>query len=509
MRSHSRKRHEFDRRLLRKTPILYGHGARRVYGPATAPEAGPVSPSKDLGQNDASTNASIRWSIMHMQETISGALLRTLPLGLLLVASSACAEQNNSPRPPDANRTGVTAVSNDTFLSSLGVNTHVSQGNNPGSYVLPLRYLGVRNIRDSERNLPGLILLREQSGIRVDLQGEDVSGLIVAAKTLAQAGALLAIEGPNEPNNFLITYNGQPGGGKNSWVPVAELQKDLYSAVKNDPELKQYPVFHVSEGGAETDNAGLQFLTIPRGAKTLLAEGTQFADYANPHNYVSGNNIGYVDNQAWQASDPTLDSHWDGLYGEYGRTWRRHFPGYSNAELQVLPRVTTETGWEAATVEQERTQGTVLVNTYLAQFKRGWRYTFIYQLGEGEGGGGNHGLFHENWTPKLAATYIHNLTSILADDIPVATPKKLDYSIANQPPTVHDLLLQKSDGAFQLVVWGEQVTGANNITVNLGSTQATLKIYDTTVGDAPIQTLTNVANVPLEITDHAIIVEIR
>jgi hypothetical protein len=383
-----------------------------------------------------------------LERTVPGrfrALPGALSLGLLLAAaSSACAQQENSPAIPD--KTGVIAARSDTFLSSLGINTHVSQGYNPGSYVRPLRYLGVRNIRDSERNLRGLLLLHEQTGIRVDLQGDNVSGVIEAAKVLAKAGALMAVEGPNEPNNFLITYNGkQAGGTTGSWVPVAQLQKDLYSAVKNDPELKQYPVFHVSEGGAETDNVGLQFLTIPPGAKTLLPEGTQFADYANPHNYVSGNHIGYVDNQAWQAADPTLDSYWDGLYVEYGRTWKRHFPGYPNAELEVLPRVTTETGWEAATVEEERRQGIVLVNTYLAQFKRGWRYTFIYQLGEGEGGGGNHGLFHENWTPKLAATYIHNLTSILANEIPIAVPGTLDYSIAKQAPTVHDLLLQRGE----------------------------------------------------------------
>ena len=114
-----------------------------------------------------------------------------------------------------------------------------------------------------------------------------------AARTLAKAGALMAIEGPNEPNNFLITYNGKQGGGADgSWLPVAELQRDLYSAVKNDPELKQYPVFHVSEGGAETENVGLQFLTIPAGAKTLLPDGTRYADYANPHNYVVGIGIG-------------------------------------------------------------------------------------------------------------------------------------------------------------------------------------------------------------------------
>jgi hypothetical protein len=404
-------------------------------------------------------------------------------------------------------KTGVAAISADTFLSSLGVNTHVDQGYNAGSYVLPLRYLGVRNIRDSARNLFSSIMLHQQTGVQIDLLGADVNDLVIAAKTLAKAGTLLSIEGPNEPNNFPITYNGQQGGGTGSWLPVAQLQRDLYSAVKNDPELKQYPVFHVSEAGAETDNVGLQFLKIPAGAETLLPDGTQFADYANAHNYVSGVRTGYLDNQAWQAADPTLNSHWDGLYGEYGRTWKKHFLGYSNAELETLPRVTTETGWDAANPDQERTQGTVVVNTYLAQFKRGWRYTFIYELGEGEGGGGNQGLYHKDWTPKLAATYIHNLTSILADNIHVATPEKLDYSIANAPSTVHDLLLQKSSGVFELVVWGEQVRGANNITVKLGSTHPKVMIYDTTVGTTPIQILNNVNSVPLTISDHALIIE--
>jgi hypothetical protein len=403
----------------------------------------------------------------------------------------------------------VAAISADTFLSSLGVNTHVDQGYNAGSYVLPLRYLGIRNIRDSARNLFSSIMLHQQTGIQIDLLGADVNDLIIAAKTLAKAGALLSIEGPNEPNNFLITYNGQQGGGTGSWLPVAQLQRDLYSAAKNDPELKQYPVFHVSEAGAETDNVGLQFLKISAGAETFLPDGTHFADYANAHNYVSGTRGGYVDNQAWQAADPTLNSHWDGLYGEYGRTWKEHFRGYSNAELETLPRVTTETGWDAANPDQERTQGTVLVNTYLAQFKRGWRYTFIYELGEGEGGGGNLGLYHSDWTPKLAATYIHNLTSILADNIHVATPEKLDYSIANAPSTVHDLLLQKSSGVFELVVWGEQVRGANDITVKLGSTHPKVMIYDITVGTTPIQILNNVNSVSVTISDHALIIEMH
>ena len=410
---------------------------------------------------------------------------------------------------PAADTAGILAASSDTFLSSLGVNTHVDQGYNPAPYVLALRYLGVRNIRDSQRNLPSTIMLHEQTGIRVDLLGFDVTSLLSAAKTLAKADALLSIEGPNEPNNFPITYNGKQGGGRyTTWLPVALLQKDLYSAVKNDPELAPFPVFHVSEGGAETDNVGLQYLTIPDGAHTLVPDGTRFADYANVHNYVCGVRMGYVDNQAWQAADPTLNSSWDGLYKGYGRTWMRKFRGYSDDQLQTLPRVTTETGWDAPTPKEERIQGTVLVNNYLAQFKRGWRYTFIYELGEGEGGGGHQGLFHGDWTPKLAANYIHNLTTVLADHEIRAKLGHLEYHIVGQPSTVHDLLLQKSNGAFDLVVWGEQVAGENNISVSLGSAHAKVTIYDTTMGVTPIQILTNIANVPLTISDHALILEI-
>ena len=178
----------------------------------------------------------------------------------------------------------------------------------------------------------------------------------------------------------------------------------------------------------------------------MLADGTQYADYANPHNYVSGNGGRYEDNQAWQAADPTLNSHWDGLYGEYGRTWKKGFQGYSDAELQSLPRVTTETGWDfVASPGGERVQGIVLVNTYLAQFKRGWRYTFIYELRDDEGGAGNQGLYgkwlpappkllYRTSAPKLSATYIHNLTSILADNTTIAHPGQLNYSIANETP---------------------------------------------------------------------------
>jgi hypothetical protein len=425
-------------------------------------------------------------------------------LVIAVMIASGCGEDSS------AAEVGIASVSADTFLSSLGVNTHVSQGVSGASYFAPLRYLGVRNIRDGAGHWPQFQLIHRQTGVRLAMicQG-NLEGSIATGKALAASGALMAFEGPNEPNNEPIVYKGQTGGGMGSWAPVAQFQEALYRAIKSDPELRVYPVFAVSEAGAETDNVGLQFLTIPLGAGAAFPDGTKYADYANPHNYVTSTRSMYIDNQAWNAADPALSGPWDGLFGEYGITWRGHFQGYSKEQLLKLPRVTTETGWDSvAGIGGERTQGTVLVNTYLAQFKRGWRYTFIYQLRDGEGGNGNQGLFNSNSTPKLAATYIHNLTTILADKTPIASPGTLSYSIIDQPSTVHDLLIQKSSGTFELVVWDENVRGNDNITINLGRTYAAVNVYDVTVATSPTQALANVSFVPLKLNDHAMIIEI-
>lgn len=404
----------------------------------------------------------------------------------------------------------VPAASADAFLNSIGVNMHVDQGYDPEAYVEPLRYTGIRQVRDGERNILSDIMIHQKTGVHFTINaGGDLDGLLSAGRTLAAAGALLALEGPNEPNNFAITYGGRQGGGRGgTWVPVAQFQKDLYAAAKADPVLRQYPVFGPSETGAETDNAGLQFLVVPAGADALVPSGTRFADDVNVHNYVSGNGNYYEANQAWNAADPTLNARWDGLYGNHGVTWYRHYQGYAKNELIAVPRVTTETGWDAATDPGgQHTQGTVLTNTYLAQFKRGWSYTFVYEMRDGEGGTGEQGLYHAA-APKPAATYLHNLTTLLSDNNPIGETGALTYAVPSEPVTVHDLLLQKSTGQFELVLWDERVQGSDIVAIDLGAPRKLVQIYDITIGTAPVQTLANAAALQLTLSDHAMIVEI-
>jgi hypothetical protein len=410
--------------------------------------------------------------------------------------------------------TGVLATKATDFLNSIGVCTHIGQGvDDAVKSATAMSFAGIRGLRDDGRpaHIQDWITVYKQSGVRACiLTNQDIAGTIDMAKQLKAAGALLAVEGPNEPNNWPVTYENQKSSGTTS-LPIAHFQRDLYAAVKAEPTLAGIPVFHSSEaGGSEPDNVGLQFLAIPVGAGTSMPEGTRYADYANTHNYVCGHSSKLVDNTCWNATDPTLNGDWDGLYVEYGSTWAGKFKGYSNAALQTLPRVSTETGWTTSggtgSITEEQ-QARLFLNLYLSGFKRGWSYTFIYMLRD-DTVQGYWGLFDTGYNPKRSGTYLHNFTTILADT-GERTPGRLDYSIASPPLTVHDLLLQKSAGTFDLVVWNERPAGGTDtVTVNLGGTHATVKVYDPTTGTSPTQTLTSVASVTVALTDHPVIIEL-
>lgn len=408
------------------------------------------------------------------------------------------------------------AVSVDDFLNSLGVCTHIGQGiDNPVQSAAALAYAGLRNIRDdgSPRHLQDWISVHKQAGVKVVLtwsgpNDDAISSLLSTSKKLAAAGALLALEGPNEANNWAVTYEGQKSQANVTFLPVAKWQRAFYERVKSDPVLKDYPVFHASEGGgAEPDNVGLQFLTIPADANTLMPAGTKYADYANVHNYIC-RRPSIIDNMAWLNADPLFHGWTDGIYAEYGKTWRKGFAGYSNADLVTLPRVTTETGWvtgdKGLTQEQ---QGRLYLNLYLAQFKQGFKYTFIYMLRDARGSDAGYGMFERDYHPKRSATYLHNLTMILSDN-GVSQPGRLNYTIPDQPATVHDLLLQKGNGTFELVVWNEKADGTNNVTVDLGDAYSSVKVYDPTTGIAPTETLTDARSISLTLSDHPVVIEI-
>lgn len=406
------------------------------------------------------------------------------------------------------------------FLNTIGVCTHIAQGidNSLSRVISGLRYAGIRNLRDDGSTNPRVIqswlIIHAATGAKLTMLpiNGDIRGTLATYERLASEGALLAAEGPNEPNNFPVTYNGKTSGYATTFRPVAEFQRDLYAAIKSDYKLAGIPVFASSEaGGAEPDNVGLQFLTIPPNSGTEMPAGTTYADYANTHNYVLGNGMSrLIDNTAWGAEAPAAPvGSWDGPYGEYGITWHRGFKGYPVSQLSTLPKVTTETGWPTAgknAIDQDQ-QGKLLINVYLDAFKLGWSYTFVYMLRD-DPVQGYWGFFNVDYTPKRSAVYLHNLTTILQDDSSTFALGTLDYSIPNQPTAVHDMLMQKSDGTYLLAVWGEKTAGQDVATVKFGNTERIAKIFDPTKGSAAIESHFDVDSITLTLDDHVLIIEL-
>lgn len=419
----------------------------------------------------------------------------------------------------------VTAAPVNDFLNSIGVvSTFPDRGQPLSKTVEMIRYGGFRWVRagieglsdDGPTTIQTYLDLHDQTGVKLSwglFSGSaDLEKLIKTGKVLAEAGALLAFEGNNEPNNWGITYKGEVGGGGNhSWIPVAKLQRDLYEAVKSDPELAKYPVWTISESGAETDNVGLQFLEIPEGAGTLMPAGTRYADYANIHNYIyHPHSPDTADNKTWDAADPTENSKVDGLFGNFGITWKRGYLGYGQKELDDLPRVTTETGTNIHGQVTEELQALNLLNLYLAQYKRGYDYTSVYLLRDrtDEAGNQTFGFFRPDYTPRKAANYLHNLTAILEDDNIVGSPGTLDYIIENRTRTIHDLLLQHSDGRFQLIVWGERLIGKDEVVVRLADVASHVRIFDPTIGTEPVRVLNDTSSIELSVSDHPFVIDI-
>lgn len=171
------------------------------------------------------------------------------------------------------------------FRNSMGVATHVVQGDaqsNASTVVANIKYVGARFIRDGNSVTASQLAVFKAimgSGINY-ITGIGLSSTLNVANELAAVkacvqlttggpgyGGVIAVELCNEPNNFPVTYNGvtstmtaSPG-----FLPVAQFCSDFYIALKGDAVTRSIPVFGATSGGAEANDVGLQFLTIPYG----------------------------------------------------------------------------------------------------------------------------------------------------------------------------------------------------------------------------------------------------
>ena len=398
-----------------------------------------------------------------------------------------------------------------SFVSSLGVNTHlgwwdtawgVGNGQWAGAetkIVSEMSYLGVQNIRDSA---PEGGVLQEMTdlgkdGYKFDLLQNVSNGQValssdmtaLAALAAAAPGAILSYEGANEYNSNSYMLNGQNSNGNLAWGAL-------------DDQVSQAAL------RASSSLSKLSYVAASTGSVSSAPVVTPYVDASNWHVYA--------------GTGQQLTSNLAAAVGSAAAT------------ATGKPVIITETGVSSAAASQsgwgtagdEYTQGLIDTNAVLDDFRDGASQTYLYDLMDNNKAADledNFGLFNADGTPKAAATDLHNLTSILADTGATAgtfTTAAMNVSLSGLPAGASDMLLQKSSGTYDLVVWSGSATVWNTstnteatpapstVTVQLGGTYQTVKIYDPLVSSAPIQTLANTSSVSLSLVKDPLIVEV-
>jgi Ca2+-binding RTX toxin-like protein len=384
------------------------------------------------------------------------------------------------------------------FIGSIGVDTHLSytdgQYANVQTVISDMRYLGLTLVRDWAPN-PALggggyldYPTAAQAGIKFVLDAVQQSTPADAVARIhafvaSNPGSVVAIEGPNEVNNWPISYDGLTGtAAAQAW------QADLYADIKADPLLPNLPV--------------LGFTDYPDAASR--------SNWNNVHSYpLQGSepyNTMVTDIAAQNAVDPGKPV----AVTEFG--------------YYTLPQEATY-----GDGVDDTTQAKLLLNGIFDAALLGDQMIFLYQLLDAYPdptnsiGEDHFGLFDINNAPKPAAVAIHNLAAILSDTGAAAasfTTGTLGYTISGLPSTGHSLLLEKSTGAYDLAVWNEpQIwnaathqpisVAAQTATVSLGAPYQTVEVFDPLASTTPVQVLHNVSSVTLGLTDHPLIIEVE
>lgn len=440
---------------------------------------------------------------------------------------------------PIANNTNVVRTLD--FVNTLGANTKLIQGEQDVQQTInAVNYTGVKHLRDTASvflgpnrfggNYSEMCQIAQASGadfivlpaaFGFENTPTSQNNIQIAQSTLeylATCGALDStyITGQNEYNNSDTPWLGAdcPNGG--SYWACEQFQQAFYAMVHSGnsnamctgpgttyetttygggpvtcctglgtgtcPDISHHLVISGSDVGAESDNVGLQFLTIPAanatgngngttniplnccsangnsGSGNIIA-GTKIADVADTHNYIQNNSRNILDNMSRYASalartGPDAGS-WD-TWGEFwggtavpfptapcggngcdSGTWGSNRP-IGQLNYNFYPKVSTETGWTIFNPPSGVTltmQGNMVVDHFLDQLQAGFLRTWMYlQINTPSDGG--YGFFDTNATiasipagdqadgsnATPLGVDMHNLTTILADTTANFTP---------------------------------------------------------------------------------------
>lgn len=348
---------------------------------------------------------------------------------------------------------GVPAIPADSFVESIGVNAHWSNLNvytlNYTSLKAKLGESGIRYIRDGtlQENFTTANDLYHSFGIKTNmLTGSKSSGRhppidpslidveLNAIKTYGLAAAV-SLECPNE---YDLDH-----GPDTDWVRrIQNYSTLLYIKAKADEMLKHLPVIGPS-------------LTTPE-AYEAVGDLDQYIDYTNLHLYQG---------RRWPGANGTGEHGYGSITWFFNYLARHQSP--SGKRIQA-----TEAGCYNYVVGggiSEEAEGKYAARMFAEFFRRGVARTFKYELVDEnkQGKEGTFGLLRSNITEKPAFRAVKNLISILSDKGSNFVPDSLNYVLNGSVNDTRQILFQKRDGDFYLMVWLELASWDMNASIDL------------------------------------------
>ncbi len=326
--------------------------------------------------------------------------------------------------------TSVTARRSEQVVDAYGIGIHSSYWDSPygdtARVIRALNDLGVEHVRDdlwnnTPESYDAINAISQGAGVKYDLiMGNPSRGQAPAqyVDTVARKllGSVEAIEGPNEWDNF----------GPSNWVDgLRSFQAELYKAAKANPATRHLPVIAPAMAWRESiDKVGRQ---------------TGVADIANSHLYPGGRNpsVEIDDYLAASKNQAGTDLSYvtEAGYHNAVNTTGGHHPVSEAVSATYLPRM--------------------LAEHVLAGTDR----LYTYELFDGASDSSasdqeaSFGMLRADGSAKPQFRAMKNMISLLNDTEEAFTPGSLSYSTSGVGSELRQLLTQRSDGTFVLLLW--------------------------------------------------------
>jgi hypothetical protein len=421
---------------------------------------------------------------------------------ILLLAASQQHVAPSAESAGTANRASFfeTAGSARDFVNSIGINVHLNYFDTAyGDFPFVLRELksiGIRHVRDgvhlqnADYNdaLYGRWTQLGEAGVRLDAVLDPRSNLGSVTPSLLDrvnrlaSQAIESFEGPNE-----LDVSNLP-----NWPSIdRSYQAALFNSARSMTDGESIKVIGPSMASASNGSQ--------------VGDIHDRIDQGNLHPYPAG-----------QMPSVVFPS-------------QVELAGAMSGDKQI---VFTESGYHNALNDHsdqpaisELAAAKYIPRLFLEDYARGIQRTYLYEfLDEKSDPGLSHfqmhwGLIRADKSEKPAFVALKNLIAELSDESSQTRLRQLGWSLNAASDETHHLLLQKSSGEFDLILWREvsSYDCRNQADINnpalpglltLGAEADSITLYEPSLQAQPLGIYNDVTQVHLEIPDHPLVIRI-